>query len=71
MFLSKPPPLKDTITFEIYYGVSSPWALLGLPEARRIAEQYGLTIHLKPILVITENGGILVSPAPARGSDSC
>ncbi|KAK4687968.1 hypothetical protein P7C73_g2151, partial [Tremellales sp. Uapishka_1] len=58
MYLSSPPPLKDTITFEIYYGVSSPWALLGAQEAGRIAKEYGLTIHLKPIVVIEENGGI-------------
>ncbi|ORY29321.1 thioredoxin-like protein [Naematelia encephala] len=56
--MTEPPPITDTITFELYYGVSSPWALLGAPEAERIAKKYGLTIHLKPITVIPENGGI-------------
>lgn len=62
MFRTAPPPLQDTITFEVYYGVSSPWAFLGAPEMERIAKQYGLTIHLKPITVIVENGGIRVGP---------
>ncbi|WVQ73619.1 hypothetical protein IAR50_003199 [Cryptococcus sp. DSM 104548] len=57
-FLIAPPPLADTITLEVYYGVSSPWAFLGAPELERIAKQYGLTIYLKPITVIVENGGI-------------
>ncbi|ODO09534.1 hypothetical protein I350_03137 [Cryptococcus amylolentus CBS 6273] len=57
-FLTAPPPLADTITLEVYYGVSSPWAFLGAPEIDRIAKQYGLTIYLKPITVIVENGGI-------------
>ena len=61
MYLSEPPPLQDTITFDLYYGVSSPWACLGAPEAERIAKQHGLKIHLKPITVIEENGGIRVS----------
>ena len=66
MYLSAPPPLGDTITFEIYYGVSSPWALLGAKEAERIAQNYGLTIHLKPITVIDENGGVRVSDVLER-----
>ena len=61
MYLSEPPSLQDTIAFELYYGVSSPWACLGAPEAERIAQAYGLKIHLKPITVIEENGGIRVS----------
>ena len=62
-YLTSPPSLDpdEPITFEIYYGVSSPWALLGAPEAERIAREYGLTIHLKPITVVEENGGIRVS----------
>ncbi|WRT66638.1 uncharacterized protein IL334_003597 [Kwoniella shivajii] len=66
-FLTEPPPLSDDIRFEIYYGVSSPWALLGAPEAERIANRYGVTIHLKPIVVVEENGGIrLKTRHPAR-----
>jgi 2-hydroxychromene-2-carboxylate isomerase len=61
-YLASPPSPGDTITFEIYYGVSSPWACLGAPEAERIARENGLTIHLKPMTVIEENGGIRVSP---------
>jgi hypothetical protein len=56
-----PPAPGDAITFEIYYGVSSPWAVLGAPEAERIARENGLAIHLKPITVVEENGGIRVS----------
>ncbi|WWD19977.1 hypothetical protein CI109_104450 [Kwoniella shandongensis] len=63
MFLTSPPPLRDTIELEVYYGVSSPWALLGAPKLHEIAEQYGLTVYLKPITIITENGGI---PLKAR-----
>ncbi|WWC61896.1 uncharacterized protein I303_104482 [Kwoniella dejecticola CBS 10117] len=66
-YLSKPPALSDPIRFEIYYGVSSPWALLGAPEAERIASKYGIKIHLKPIVVVEENGGIrLKTRHPAR-----
>ncbi|KAL7424468.1 hypothetical protein Q5752_000152 [Cryptotrichosporon argae] len=66
-FLTAPPPLKDTITLECYYGISSPWAYLGAREMERIAVKYGLTIHLKPITVIAENGGIrLKIRHPAR-----
>ncbi|WVR06791.1 hypothetical protein IAU60_003826 [Kwoniella sp. DSM 27419] len=57
-YLSAPPPLGDEIRFEVYYGVSSPWACLGAPEAARIASVYGVTLHLKPITVVEENGGI-------------
>jgi 2-hydroxychromene-2-carboxylate isomerase len=63
MYLSAPPAPSDTITFEIYYGVSSPWALLGAKEAQRIVEKHGLTLHLKPIVVVEENGGIRVCPS--------
>ncbi|KAK8864655.1 hypothetical protein IAR55_001905 [Kwoniella newhampshirensis] len=67
MYLTSPPPPGQEIKFEIYYGVSSPWALLGAPEAERIAKTYGLTIHLKPITVVEENGGIrLKTRHPAR-----
>ena len=59
-YLTSPPPLGDTIKFEIYYGVSSPWACLGAPEAERIARENGLMIHLKPMTVVEENGGIRV-----------
>ncbi|GFZ46870.1 hypothetical protein JCM24511_04090 [Saitozyma sp. JCM 24511] len=66
-YLTSPPAPIDTITFEIYYGVSSPWACLGAPEAERIARENGLTIHLKPMTVIEENGGIrLKTRHPAR-----
>ncbi|WWC69924.1 uncharacterized protein I206_103868 [Kwoniella pini CBS 10737] len=66
-YLTEPPPLGNEIRFEIYYGVSSPWALLGAPEAERIATKYGLKIHLKPIVVVEENGGIrLKTRHPAR-----
>ncbi|OCF38685.1 hypothetical protein I317_07536 [Kwoniella heveanensis CBS 569] len=67
-YLSSPPtgPAEE-IRFEIYYGVSSPWALLGAPEAVRIAQDYGVTVHLKPITVVEENGGIrLKTRHPAR-----
>ncbi|WWC94534.1 hypothetical protein V866_001380 [Kwoniella sp. B9012] len=66
-FLTVPPAPRDEIRFEIYFGVSSPWALLGAPEAERIAEKYGVTICLKPIVVVEENGGIrLKTRHPAR-----
>ncbi|WWD03306.1 hypothetical protein V865_001357 [Kwoniella europaea PYCC6329] len=66
-FLAVPPAPSDQIRFEIYYGVSSPWALLGAPEAERIAEKHGVTIYLKPIVVVEENGGIrLKTRHPAR-----
>jgi 2-hydroxychromene-2-carboxylate isomerase len=52
--------MTKSITLEAYYGVSSPWAYLGHPTLLRIARENGLTIHLKPITVILENGGLPV-----------
>jgi hypothetical protein len=69
MYLTEPPTLRDTITLEAFYGVSSPWAFLGAPELRRIAKEYGLTVHLKPITVIEENGGVRVSSTWAWCAD--
>lgn len=61
VYRSIPPALSDRITLEVYYGVSSPWALLGAPRVEAIAQRYGLRVHLKPIVVVEENGGIRVS----------
>ncbi|KAH8666927.1 thioredoxin-like protein [Xylariales sp. PMI_506] len=67
MYMSEPPPLGTSITFEIFYGVSSPWALLGAPLAEKIAKENNLTIHLRPTTVIQENGGIMLRTRhPAR-----
>lgn len=73
LFSLSPSPMStiaypsNTITFEVFYGVSSPWAFLGAPRLHSIASRYGLTLHLRPILVIQENGGIpLAQRTPAR-----
>ena len=46
------------IVFEVFYGVSSPWALLGAPRVEEIGKKYNLTVHLRPIVIIEANGGI-------------
>jgi len=63
-FLTASPAASSPITLEVYYGVSSPWAFLGAPELDRIAKLYLLKIHLKPITVIVENGGVRVCIKP-------
>ena len=40
------------IILEVLYGVSSPWAFLGAPEAERIAKRFGVELRMRPILVI-------------------
>lgn len=52
--------MTKSIKLEVYYGVSSPWAYLGHARLLRIARENGITIHLKPITVIVENGGLPV-----------
>lgn len=51
--------MSSKVDLQVYYGVSSPWAYLGAKELERIATKYNILIHLKPIFVITENGGYL------------
>ncbi|KAL1665681.1 thioredoxin-like protein [Schizophyllum commune] len=46
------------IVLEVFYGVSSPWALLGAPRVEEIGKKYNLTVHLRPIVIIEANGGI-------------
>lgn len=56
-----------TITLEVFFGVSSPWAFLGAPRLYALAAKHHLTLRLRPILVIQENGGIpLAQRTPAR-----
>lgn len=44
--------MSSPVNFEVLYGVSSPWAFLGAPKVEAIANRFGLTVQLKPILVI-------------------
>lgn len=41
-----------------FYGISSPWAYLGAPRLRAIADRRGARLVLRPIRVIEANGGI-------------
>jgi 2-hydroxychromene-2-carboxylate isomerase len=56
---------SDTLTFQIFYGISSPWAYFGAPRAAKIAAEAGIPIILRPIRIIEANGGI---HAPASTS---
>lgn len=52
------------VTFEVFYGVSSPWATFGAPRAREIARKHNLPLILRPILLIEANGGIPLRTRP-------
>ncbi|MFS3133943.1 2-hydroxychromene-2-carboxylate isomerase [Gluconacetobacter sacchari] len=52
------------MTIEVYYGISSPWAYLGMPRLRAIAAEEGVALALKPIRIIEANGGIPLRTRP-------
>src|SRR4051794_1017574 len=54
----------DTLTLQIFYGISSPWAYFGAPRAVRIAAEAGVPIILRPIRIIETNGGIPIRTRP-------
>jgi 2-hydroxychromene-2-carboxylate isomerase len=59
--------MPDPLTLEVFYGISSPWAYFGAQRAQAIAARHDARFHLRPIRVITANGGIpLRTRAQAR-----
>jgi 2-hydroxychromene-2-carboxylate isomerase len=51
-------------TLEVFYGISSPWAYFGARRAYAIAEKHGAELRLRPIRVITANGGVMLRTRP-------
>ncbi|GBD56081.1 2-hydroxychromene-2-carboxylate isomerase [Gluconobacter wancherniae] len=51
-------------TIEVFYGISSPWAYLGMPKLREIARSEGVSLTLRPIRIIQNNGGIPLRERP-------
>lgn len=49
---------------QIFFGISSPWAYLGAPQAVAIARDNGAQVVLRPIRVIEANGGIPLRTRP-------
>ncbi|MEQ9815043.1 MAG: 2-hydroxychromene-2-carboxylate isomerase [Azospirillaceae bacterium] len=56
-------------TIEYFHSLSSPWAFLGGRQLHEIAARHGATIVPRPILVQTENGGILLRTRPQARQD--
>jgi 2-hydroxychromene-2-carboxylate isomerase len=44
--------------FQVFFGISSPWAYFGAERATAIAQRHGVPLVLRPIRVIEANGGI-------------
>ena len=51
-------------TIQVFYGISSPWAYLGMPKLREIARSEGVSLVLRPIRIIQSNGGIPLRERP-------
>lgn len=49
---------------QAFYGISSPWAYLGALRLYELAERTRTPLLLKPIRVVTENGGIPLRSRP-------
>ncbi|GEL65168.1 2-hydroxychromene-2-carboxylate isomerase [Kozakia baliensis] len=47
-----------------FYGISSPWAFLGMQRLRAIARDEGVGLVLRPIRIIETNGGIPLRTRP-------
>ena len=50
--------------FQIFYGISSPWAYFGAPRAYAVADKHGVPVRLRPIRIIEANGGIPLRTRP-------
>jgi 2-hydroxychromene-2-carboxylate isomerase len=44
--------------FQVFFGISSPWAYFGAQRAGDMARRHGIALVLRPIRVIEANGGI-------------
>jgi 2-hydroxychromene-2-carboxylate isomerase len=58
--------MADTtpLALQAFYGISSPWAYYGMPRVRRIADDAGIPLILRPIRIIEANGGIPLRTRP-------
>lgn len=56
-------------TVEMFYSLSSPWAYLGYPRLLDIVARHRTALVLRPIKVVTDNGGILLRSRPQPRQD--
>ncbi len=61
--------IPSTGTIEAFYGPSSPWAYMGAERLYALAERQQVKLVLRPIRVITENGGIMLRTRPQPRQD--
>jgi 2-hydroxychromene-2-carboxylate isomerase len=54
---------------DYFYSVSSPWAYFGYPRLLDITARHDASIILRPIKVVTDNGGILLRSRPQPRRD--
>src|SRR5690242_19020631 len=60
----KGPQLMAQAEFQIFYGISSPWAYFGAPRAYALADKHGVSVRLRPSRIIEANGGIPLRSRP-------
>jgi 2-hydroxychromene-2-carboxylate isomerase len=53
----------------VFHSLSSPWAHLGYPRLLDIAARHDAELVIRPIKVITDNGGILLGTRPEPRKD--
>ena len=56
-------------TIVYFHSLSSPWAYLGGPRFHDIARRHGASIVLRPVTIVTENGGIPLRTRPQPRQD--
>ena len=57
--------MKQTVTY--FHSLSSPWAYLGGPRFHDLIRKHDLNVVLRPVTIITENGGIPLRSRPEPG----
>ncbi|MGE0734248.1 MAG: 2-hydroxychromene-2-carboxylate isomerase [Alphaproteobacteria bacterium] len=59
--------MMRTITY--FHSLSSPWAYLGGPRFHEIVRRHSLSVVLRPVTIISENGGIPLRTRPQARQD--
>jgi 2-hydroxychromene-2-carboxylate isomerase len=58
-----------SLTLQVFYGISSPWAYFGAQRVQAIAARHGARLSLRPIRIIEANGGIALRTRLAPRQD--